>query len=336
MLGYKMYGCVFSMLFIAIVCFVIAQAETSLQETTDDFDPRIVGGYDAHPGELPFQVSIQRKYYFGNGSFHYCGGSIIDKHHILTAAHCVNGIPLPEFRIFAGVLNKTWQAEEETKVVRDVSNIYKHPDFDYDTYFNDIAIIRVSEVFPNDNPNVAPISLREEAATEGMNCTASGWGYLANGTLPSALQLVVLPFISHNTCRGIYGEEVLLPGMCCAGFEEGGKDACGGDSGGPLQCGGVLTGVVSAGADCAAPNQPGVYADVVFYKDWIAQTLKESEANSTSSNGNLGDSGGPLQCDKKLVGIVSWGFGCALAGNPGVYTDVQFYYNWILSNMQAP
>ncbi|EDW10812.2 trypsin beta [Drosophila mojavensis] len=44
-----------------------------------------------------------------------------------------------------------------------------------------------------------------------------------------------------------------------------------------------------------------------------------------------GDSGGPLIGDGKLVGIVSWGVGCARKDFPGVYTDVAFYRKWILT-----
>ncbi|CAL8102753.1 unnamed protein product [Orchesella dallaii] len=42
-----------------------------------------------------------------------------------------------------------------------------------------------------------------------------------------------------------------------------------------------------------------------------------------------GDSGGPLMSGSTLAGIVSWGYGCAAAGYPGVYTDVAYYSSWI-------
>ncbi|MEA1879160.1 MAG: trypsin-like serine protease [Campylobacterota bacterium] len=42
-----------------------------------------------------------------------------------------------------------------------------------------------------------------------------------------------------------------------------------------------------------------------------------------------GDSGGPLVVNNSLVGIVSWGAGCAEENFPGVYTKVQNYDDWI-------
>ena len=50
-----------------------------------------------------------------------------------------------------------------------------------------------------------------------------------------------------------------------------------------------------------------------------------------------GDSGGPLICaidgQPVLVGVTSWGFGCAWADNPGVWAKVSSgeHYGWIVS-----
>ena len=55
-------------------------------EPINEPELRIIGGYDAKPGQYPYLVSLQ---IISLGNLHWCAGSIIDKSWILIAAHCV-------------------------------------------------------------------------------------------------------------------------------------------------------------------------------------------------------------------------------------------------------
>ncbi|XP_037947699.1 trypsin-like [Teleopsis dalmanni] len=48
-----------------------------------------------------------------------------------------------------------------------------------------------------------------------------------------------------------------------------------------------------------------------------------------------GDSGGPLVADDVLVGVVSWGNGCAKSGYPGVYSDVASLRKWVVATSNS-
>ncbi|KAM7293502.1 hypothetical protein ISCGN_026632 [Ixodes scapularis] len=57
--------------------------------TSRGLNTEIVGGMDATPLEFPWQISLRLVQNSGTPGQHFCGGSIINKQHILTAAHCI-------------------------------------------------------------------------------------------------------------------------------------------------------------------------------------------------------------------------------------------------------
>ncbi|MET7761256.1 serine protease [Streptomyces sp. NPDC005336] len=56
--------------------------------------------------------------------------------------------------------------------------------------------------------------------------------------------------------------------------------------------------------------------------DYAAESMVCAGMPKGGRDACQGDSGGPLVAEGQLVGLVSWGSGCAVAGRPGVYTRI--------------
>merc|ERR1712189_51017 len=64
-----------------VLCLLVAAAAAA--------PSRIVGGTEASPGELPYQLSFQ-DISFGS-PWHFCGASIYNENWAICAGHCVQG-----------------------------------------------------------------------------------------------------------------------------------------------------------------------------------------------------------------------------------------------------
>ncbi|MCP4326304.1 MAG: trypsin-like serine protease [Alteromonadales bacterium] len=250
----------------------------------DTISTRIVGGQESVEGNWPWMVNVSV-----GGSF--CGGTLIDKSIVLTAAHCLfdsnyNQLSISDVLLSVGEYNK--QANPTTPI----TSIYIHSDYDPtdSTSSNDIALLRLASPITN----ITPISLLDITTTTNAislesYATAIGWGstvgYNPGQTVtpayPDILREVEVPLQTDDICAQNL-DSYNSTTMICAG--ETGKDACQGDSGGPLvyNDGGSWKqiGIVSWGSGCASAGNPGVYTRLANYSDWIEDTITNLSIDS--------------------------------------------------------
>lgn len=106
--------------------------------------PRIFRGDSVRIEDYPFQVSMRSDDGTGQKN-HFCGGSILDKRHIVTAAHCVYDMQnlenLTKIQVFTGTDRSDIGGDAHS-----VKSIKIHPEYNElnRSYFNDIAVLIVS------------------------------------------------------------------------------------------------------------------------------------------------------------------------------------------------
>jgi secreted trypsin-like serine protease len=286
----------FVMSFTALIALSLcAHAQDSTTTTkkaktqTSDTD-MIVGGKDADANEWPWQVRLFENKKDTDG---FCGGSLIARQWVLTAAHCL----VDTKRVVIGYGNNKLNGLKRVASAK----VIVHKGYDPDTMENDIALVKLSKPvkFGDGTTSVDVAGGDFYKKLVGTKAWVTGWGFLFdleefqekypdadipwNKLTPKKLQEVDVTVQDLAVCQANYGESKIPEGQLCAGYKRGGKDSCQGDSGGPLVAadpkndrGWVQVGVVSWGRGCARAKYFGIYTRADYYRGWVQTTIDKN------------------------------------------------------------
>jgi secreted trypsin-like serine protease len=170
---------------IFMICLAATTASPLAESKYMDFlSGRVVGGDDAIPHSAPYIVSLR---VFWNETvvtpLHICGGSILNANWVLTAGHCLLGIP-GRTVVYAGAHDFSEEPTASLQM-RSIAEQIIHPDYLGDVEPFDIAVIRVSEPFVF-NEFVQTISLPPSDFIHAGDVTVFGWGSTSTTTTPNA------------------------------------------------------------------------------------------------------------------------------------------------------
>ncbi|XP_058453454.1 CLIP domain-containing serine protease B8-like [Malaya genurostris] len=271
------------------------------------FGQKLLGGHITDIDEFPWMAMLL---YDGEGSNVVspgCGGALISRNFVLTAAHCLVGrivqkkgnlklVRLGEYDLNSDpdcMLDEKVKDCTDGKVDVKPKRIIAHPQYAANalSQHHDIGLVQLEKPIEYSD-FIQHICLPEAAssngATAGAKLNVCGWGRTnffrselgGNAVSPVKLK-VVLPYVDHQNCRDIYRPHKLElgSGQICAGGQKA-KDTCAGDSGSPLMFFDskrgvwVLTGLVSLGVQkCGTEGRPGIYTNVREYVPWIRRNI---------------------------------------------------------------
>ncbi|MGX7828381.1 S1 family peptidase [Actinokineospora sp. 24-640] len=252
----------------AVIGLVLATAGLARAEVA----PTIVGGRDA-TGPYPFMASIQ------NSGAHLCGGALIARQWLVTAAHCAPHIHPGGSTARVGSLDRTAGGS-----VTGIDLVVPHPRYDVDRPGYDIALARLSSPVPQ-----TPIRVAARAGGPGTATRVLGWGMTCDRSLtdpaclqrPAHLQELDTVLVPDHRC-GFFDPAREL---CVVSRDGHPRMACYGDSGGPQirrahgewQLVGSTTGDGDDyqwrphNCSTAPDGSPGtgIWQDVPTYRGWI-------------------------------------------------------------------
>lgn len=262
------------------------RAETAFEAPNEN--TRVLGGWAAGADWPSFARVLVQK---GTTSS-LCGGTVIGKRWVMTAAHCVVGASAKAILILevgASPLAPARRLDVDRVEIPDSYRVDK-----YAAPHDDIALLHLTGLANSPAQRLLPRSRVDSVVVAGADSEAAGYGLTTPqtasgphvGAAASRLLETRIPIVGRRVCRTRvnreFGGPVLDEGhICAADLARASADTCPGDSGGPLamEVDGRQTqiGVTSFGAGCGQRGAPGVYTSVGHFEPWIRHIVADSD-----------------------------------------------------------
>lgn len=199
-------------------CIILVLVVVSRGQEFTEPDPFLVGGALATVGEFPSAVFIRTP----SVAQPVCGGTIIDRQHVLTSAQCVvnsqNRLVSPFWlSITAG--DADLLVPTSRREVRNVTRVFIHPNFNPATRRNDLAVLRVGAPYPEFSNTIESAVMNSQFRRDGTQCRLTAWGSLnnnINAPIQQQLRVINSPILARAACNAnnVHANRVLDVHIC--------------------------------------------------------------------------------------------------------------------------
>ncbi|KAL7302199.1 hypothetical protein TKK_0004874 [Trichogramma kaykai] len=236
----------------------------------------------------PYQASLQHELVG-----HFCGGSIVHKHYVLSAAHCFYPnqeeelLDAEKIEVVVGSRNLKYNRGIRHAVEKILINPYYRL-HDNVPYYGDLALVKLKkEITFSDKIQPIKLAKANHVVDDGQVLTFTGWGWkkVDAGEPEEYLRFAEMNVYNNDKCRKEWKDYVYengegdskyvviaTKGMICL---QGESNFCDGDSGGPLvDEHKVQVGVLSFNDKCGVDSElPSGATDLRIWTTWLSKYI---------------------------------------------------------------